>query len=85
MIVAEIVSVLILITTTGVGAYVTNFFRSKKKEVEENTKDIDCIKRSIVMMAKRVDRGTVRSHPGVESNIEDLVRDLLTDDIVDNE
>jgi small neutral amino acid transporter SnatA (MarC family) len=82
---AEIISGIILIVVMAVGGYVVNFFRIKKSEILNNSGDIQCIKRAIIMMSKKIDRGTQKSHPGQDSNIEDLVRDLLKEDILDKE
>lgn len=80
-----IVPALILLIVSGVGGYVANFFRTKKAEILNNSGDIIDIKRVLVMLAKKMDRGNKRLHPDVESNFEELVKDLLTDDITDKE
>jgi hypothetical protein len=81
----EVIAGLILLTVVSVGGYVANFFRIKKAKISNNSSDIQCIKRALIMMAKKIDRGTEKSHPGIDSNIEDLVRDLLKEDILDKE
>jgi len=82
---SEIIAGMVLLTVTVVGGYVVNFFRLKKAEILDNSGDIQCIKRAIIMMAKRIDRGTEKSHPDVDSHLEDLVRDVLKEDILDKE
>lgn len=80
-----IIPLFIIVVTTGVGAYVFNYFRHRKAEIASNTVDIDKIKRILVMQAKRLDRGNKFAHPEMNSNFEELVKDLLTDDITDKE
>lgn len=81
----EFIAGLILLIVAGVGAYIVNFIKIKKAEIFENSKDISSIKRALVMTAKRLDRGNKHAHPEMNSNFEELVKDLLTDDITDNE
>ena len=81
----EVISGLILLAVIAVGGYVVNFFRVKKEEILSNSGDIASIKRILVMQAKRLDRGNKFAHPEMSSNFEELVKDLLTDDITDNE
>ncbi len=80
-----LIPALIFLITSAVGAYVFNYFRHRKREITSNTKDLDKIKRILVMQAKRLDRGNKYAHPEMNSNFEELVKDLLTDDITDNE
>jgi cbb3-type cytochrome oxidase subunit 3 len=88
-IVSDIVSGVILFTVVGVSGYVVNFFRTKKKGIIDNSKriygledDIGDIKRVLVMVAKRLDKGNKLAHPNIDSAFEELVKDLLTDEIL---
>ena len=76
-----------LMIVSGISAYVLNFFKSKKNEISDNTKyiaslhrDIQQIKRLLLIMAKLSDKEVDRLHPGTETNFEELVKDLLAKD-----
>tara|TARA_R110002051_G_scaffold318429_2_gene400766 strand:- start:1555 stop:1842 length:288 start_codon:yes stop_codon:yes gene_type:complete len=78
-----------LMIVSGISAYVLNFFKSKKNEISDNTKyiaslhrDIQQIKRLLLIMAKLSDKEVDRLHPGTETNFEELVKDLLDKDVL---
>jgi hypothetical protein len=70
-------------------AYIANWFRVRTKKVRLNTEDIDKIredvkqiKRLLVMQAKRLDKGSAKYHNDDDSAYEELVKDLLTTEIL---
>lgn len=85
----EILIGITLIIISSVGGYVFNYFRLRKKEISKNTQNIDKIKdelkdvkRVLVMLAKRLDKGSAKYHNDNDTDYEELVKDLLTDEIL---
>ena len=70
-------------------AFISNWFRIRTKKIRANTVDIDKIredviqiKRLLVMQAKRLDKGRAKYHNEDDSAYEELVKDLLTTEIL---
>jgi hypothetical protein len=79
----------ILMVVTGISAYVLNFFKSKKNEISENqinilkiNSEIKQIKRLMLIVAKITDRDMEKLHPDIQPNFEELVKDLLSRDVL---
>lgn len=84
-----IINGLILLVVSGVGGYVINYFRTRKKTVDRNTENIAelkdeviDIKRVLVMVAKRLDKGSKKYHNDLDADYEELVKDILIDEIL---
>jgi len=82
----EIVTGVILLVVSTVGAYIFNYFKHKKQAIHRNKEDIDVIeddikkiKKVLVLVGKKLDKGSKKFHNDVESDFEELVRDLLRD------
>ena len=85
----EVIGGSILLAISGISAFIINYINKKKKAIKTNEEDIDAleleivrIRRLLLMMAKRMDRGNRKLHPDVDSDFADLVKDLLTTDIL---
>ena len=85
----EVVAGVILLGIASAGGYLFNFIRMKKLEIttaltenEALKDDIHNIKRVLVMVAKRLDKGSKKYHADPDSAYEELVKDLLTDEIL---
>ena len=82
--IGEVVGGSILFAISGISIYILNYFRRKKEAIASNEDDIEKleleiirIRRLLLMIAKRMDRGNRKLHPDVDSDFEDLVKDLL--------
>ena len=87
--IGEVVGGSILFAISGISIYILNYFRRKKEAIASNEDDIEKleleiirIRRLLLMIAKRMDRGKRKLHPDVDSDFEDLVKDLLTTEIL---
>jgi len=88
----EIIAGSVLLVVSSIGAYIFNYFKQKKKTIYDNKAEIDelkdeiCnIKRVLVILSKRLDKGSKKYHNDVDSDFEDLVIDLLTSEILPRE
>jgi|APSaa5957512535_1039671.scaffolds.fasta_scaffold41205_3 hypothetical protein len=85
----EIVAGAVLLVVSTLGAYIFNFFKQRKKTINDNSKeiavlrdDIFALKRVMVIVAKRLDNGSRKYHDDLDSEYEELVKDLLTHEIL---
>jgi hypothetical protein len=85
----EFIAGAMLLVVSGVGAYVLNYFRIKKQEILNNSQDIaelqdqvTLLKRVFIMVAKRLDKGSRTYHDDYNTAYEELVKDLLTDELL---
>lgn len=85
----EILAAVGLFVISIVGGYVVRYFRNRKGEVSDNAVDIDKlkddvrdIKRLLVMLGKRLDKGSAKYHDDDDTAYEELVKDLLTTEIL---
>jgi len=88
---ADLIIPLILIIVSGVGAYSVAYIRVKRKEIVDKALSMDSIKddikmleRTLVMVAKRLDKGSRKYHQDLDSAYEELVKDLLRDEPLGN-
>lgn len=88
---AELIIPLVLIIASGVGAYAIAYIRVKRKELITNILSMDevqdqikMLKRTLVMVAKRLDKGSRKYHQDLDSAYEELVKDLLRDEPIGN-
>ena len=88
---ADLIIPLILIIVSGVGAYSVAYIRAKRKELVDRILSMDdmddqikMLKRTLVMIAKRLDKGSKKFHQDLDSAYEELVKDLLRDEPIGN-
>ena len=81
-------SEIILIVMLSIGGYVANYYRTRKKIVKklqreqyDMKEDIQIIKKTILILAKRIDKQTMEAHD-VDTEFYCLTKDLLTDEIL---
>ena len=84
------ISGIIMAITLAVGGYVINYYRTRKELVEkirkdqrEMKEDVQLIKKTILIFAKRVDKQTMKAHD-VDTEFYCLTKDLLTNEILRN-
>lgn len=82
----EIVAGVALLLVSTIGAYIFNYFKHKKQKINKNQQDIDVIeadikkiKKVLVILSKKLDKGSKKHHGDLESDFEDITRDLLRD------
>ena len=88
---AELIIPIVLIVMSGVGAYIVAYIRARRKEVIDNVLSMDDIrdqikmlKRTLVMVGKKLDKGSKKYHQDLDSAYEELVKDLLRDEPLGN-
>lgn len=68
----------ILITVMlGTGSGIVAFFRKMSKTQKDLCETVSRLQKTIIILAKAVDRQTNRSHPDSNSDLDDLVKELL--------
>lgn len=83
----QIIGGIILMVVSGVGGYIINEFRIRTKQIKINKgriidlqNEVEQLKRILISVAKKIDRQTKRAHPEADVDIEDIVRDFLTEE-----
>ena len=84
--VEEIIIVAALATLT----YLVNHFRNKGKDIGKIKSDLNKLKtkqinlqRTIVVMTKLIDDQTKHAHPDVHMELEDIIKEMLTDAVLE--
>lgn len=81
----------IILISSGLGGYILNYFRIKKLAISKNRvdiegikEDIEILKKILIIIAKKIDKGTKKAHPELDTDITELVKDILSDDYDSN-
>ncbi len=65
--------------TSGAGALIA-FFRNMKICISKLNKRTWRIQKTLILMAKMIDTQTNKQHPGIGSDLDDLVKEMLEED-----
>jgi len=87
--IGEIAIGVALLVISSLSAYIFRYFKHKKRAIYRNKERIDeiedeikNIKRVLVILAKNLDKGSKKYHNDIDSGFEELIKDLLTDEIL---
>ena len=71
--------VISIAATTGIGALVA-FFRNMRQCITRLSKRTWRIQKTLIIMAKMIDTQTNKQHPEVESDLDELVKEMLEEE-----
>ena len=63
----------------GVGAGLVGYFRKIQKTNSDLCKKVERLQKTIIILAKVIDQNVKRAHPDQESELDELVQELLAD------
>lgn len=77
---SEVVTALLTATLLGVGTGIVAYFRKIQKTNSDLCKKVERLQKTIIVLAKVIDSQVKQAHPDQESELDELVRELLDDD-----
>ena len=73
----SLVEPLLLVITISTGTGVITFFKKMNKTQKDLCERVAMLQKTLIILAKAVDRQTNRAHPDSDSDLDDLVKDML--------
>ena len=74
---SSILEPLLLAALIGMGSGLFAFFRKMSSTQKDLCETVARLQKTLIILAKAVDRQTNRSHPDSNSDLDDLVKELL--------
>jgi len=68
---------IVLIIVVGVGTGIVGYFRKISQNQDDICDTMNRLQRTVVILAKAIDKQTNRAHPEADSELDDLVKTLL--------
>lgn len=68
---------ILVVTLVGVGTGIVAYFRKIQKTNSDLCKKVERLQKTIVVLAKVIDQNVKRAHPDQESELDELVTELL--------
>lgn len=68
---------LLLVVMIAIGTGVVTFFKKMSKTQKDLCERVTMLQKTLIILAKAVDRQTIRAHPDSDSDLDDLVKDML--------
>lgn len=73
----NIVETILITLILGMGGALFGFFRKMSSTQKDLCETVQRLQKTLIILAKAVDRQTNRSHPDSNSDLDDLVKELL--------
>lgn len=73
----NIVETILIALILGMGGALFGFFRKMSSTQKDLCETVQRLQKTLIILAKAVDRQTNRSHPDSNSDLDDLVKELL--------
>jgi len=75
----SLIEPILLTIVIAIGGGVFTFFKKMSKTQKDLCERVTMLQKTLIILAKAVDRQTNRSHPESNSDLDDLVKELLDD------